>query len=59
MFLKAKKWYNDYVVTPIPITEGGENWLEVHSRSFSGCCGAGNSILSVQMVRQPYERQLA
>lgn len=21
MFLKAKKWYNDYVVTPIPITE--------------------------------------
>ena len=56
MFLKAKKWYNDYVVTPIPITERG-NWLEVHSRSFSGCCGAG--ILSVQMVRQPYERQLA
>lgn len=23
MFLKAKKWYNDYVVTPIPITERG------------------------------------
>lgn len=23
MFLKAEKWYNDYVVTPIPITEGG------------------------------------
>ena len=58
MFLKAKKWYNDYVVTPIPITERG-NWLEVHSRSFSGRCGAGNSILSVQMIRQPYERQLA
>ena len=58
MFLKAEKWYNDCVVTPIPITERG-NWLEVHSCSFSGCCGAGNSILSVQMIRQPYERQLA
>ena len=23
MFLKAKIWYNDYVVTPILITEGG------------------------------------
>ena len=58
MFLKAKIWYNDYVVTPIPITERG-NWLEVHSRSFSGCCGTGDSIFPVQMVRQPYERQLA
>ena len=28
MFFKAKIWYNDCVVTPIPKTERG-NWLEV------------------------------